>query len=57
MKLDQQPPWYVHHSDARTIIGEDVAELVCLWREKWDEVQPEDLLGNVLVQLGVITER
>ena len=26
------------------------------WREKRGEVEPEDLSGNLIVQLGVVTE-
>jgi hypothetical protein len=34
----------------------DEAALFRLWREKRDEVNPEDLSGNLLVQLGIVTE-
>jgi len=27
-----------------------------LWREKWGEAEPEDLSGNLIVQLGSATE-
>ena len=37
-------------------MGEDEAALVRLWREKRGEVEPEDLSGNLIVQLGVVTE-
>ena len=30
--------------------------LLRLWREKRGEVEPEDLSGNLIVQLGVVTE-
>src|SRR6266566_1002518 len=43
-------------SDARIIMGADEAALVRLWREKRGEVEPEDLSGNLIVQLGVATE-
>src|SRR5260370_16190733 len=43
-------------SDARIIMGQDEAALVRLWREKRGEVEPEDLSGNLIVQLGVTTE-
>jgi len=43
-------------SDARIIMGADEAALLRLWREKRGEVEPEDLSGNLLVQLGLITE-
>jgi hypothetical protein len=37
-------------------MGEDEAALVRLWREKRGEVEPEDLSGDLLVQLGTVTE-
>jgi len=43
-------------SDARSIIGEDEAALLRLWREKRGEVEPGDLSGNLIVQLGSVTE-
>src|SRR5579859_4150972 len=43
-------------SDARVIMGDDEAALVRLWREKRGEVEPEDLSGNLVVQLGAVTE-
>ena len=30
--------------------------MVRLWREKRGEVEPEDLSGNLIVQLGLVTE-
>ena len=45
---------FIGGSDARIIMGEDEAAL--LWREKRGEVEPQDLSGNLLVQLGLITE-
>ena len=47
---------FVGGSDARTIMGDDEAALLRLWREKRGEVEPEDLSGNLIVQLGVVTE-
>src|ERR1700675_557982 len=47
---------FIGGSDARIIMGNDEAALVRLWREKRDEVEPEDLSGNLIVQLGVVTE-
>src|SRR5438128_12345287 len=47
---------FVGGSDARIIMGADEAALVRLWREKRGEVEPEDLSGNLLVQLGSATE-
>jgi YqaJ-like viral recombinase domain len=43
-------------SDARIIMGSDEAALVRLWREKRGEAEPEDLSGNLIVQLGLATE-
>src|SRR5665811_1561567 len=43
-------------SDARIIMGDDEAALVRLWREKRGEAEPEDLSGNLIVQLGTATE-
>ena len=38
------------------IMGDDEAALLRLWREKRGEVEPEDLSGNLIVQLGPVTE-
>ena len=46
---------FVGGSDARTIMGDDEAALLRLWREKRGEVEPQDLTGNLVVQLGVAT--
>ncbi|MFL5235166.1 MAG: YqaJ viral recombinase family protein, partial [Microvirga sp.] len=43
-------------SDSRIIMGADEAALVRLWREKRGELELEDLSGNLIVQLGVVTE-
>ena len=43
---------FVGGSDARIIMGEDEGALVRLWREKRGEAEPEDLSGNLIVQLG-----
>ena len=37
-------------------MGEDEAALLRLWREKRGEAEPEDLSGNLIVQLGLVTE-
>jgi predicted phage-related endonuclease len=37
-------------------MGSDETALIRLWREKRGETGPEDLSGNLLVQLGVVTE-
>src|ERR1700730_5793781 len=47
---------FVGGSDARIIMGSDENALLRLWREKRGEVEPEDLSGNLIVQLGVVTE-
>ena len=47
---------FIGGSDARTIMGDDEAALVRLWREKRGETEPQDLSGNLVVQLGVATE-
>ena len=47
---------FIGGSDARIIMGEDEAALLRLWREKRGEVEPEDLSGNLIVQLGTVTE-
>ena len=47
---------FIGGSDAPIILGEDEAALVRLWREKRGEAEPEDLSGNLIVQLGSVTE-
>ena len=47
---------YIGGSDARIILGDDSEALFRLWREKRGEIEPEDLSGNLIVQLGVATE-
>jgi predicted phage-related endonuclease len=47
---------FIGGSDARIIMGNDEAALSRLWREKRGEVEPEDLSGNLIVQLGTATE-
>ena len=47
---------FIGGSDARVIMGQDEAALIRLWREKRGEVEPEDLSGNLPVQLGLVTE-
>src|SRR5712671_6574804 len=47
---------FIGGSDARIIMGSDEAALVRLWREKRGETGPEDLSGNLIVQLGTVTE-
>jgi predicted phage-related endonuclease len=47
---------FIGGSDARIIMGDDEAALLRLWREKRGEAEPEDLSGNLIVQLGSVTE-
>ena len=47
---------FIGGSDARIIMGEDEGALLRLWREKRGEVEPQDLSGNLIVQLGLVTE-
>jgi predicted phage-related endonuclease len=47
---------FIGGSDARFIMGDDEVALIRLWREKRGEIEPEDLSGNLIVQLGVVTE-
>src|SRR2546430_13767786 len=47
---------FVGGSDARIIMGSDEVALVRLWREKRGEAEPDDLSGNLIVQLGAATE-
>ena len=48
---------FIGGSDARVIMGNDEAALLRLWKEKRGEVEPEDLSGDLLVQLGSVTEQ
>ena len=48
--------YFIGGSDARIVMGDDEAALVRLWREKRGEIEPEDLSGNLVVQLGMATE-
>ena len=47
---------FIGGSDARIIMGPDEEALLRLWREKRGEIGPEDLSGNLIVQLGLVTE-
>jgi predicted phage-related endonuclease len=47
---------FIGGSDARIIMGSDEAALIRLWRAKRGEADPEDLSGNLIVQLGLVTE-
>jgi predicted phage-related endonuclease len=56
-KRDQfERRFFVGGSDARIIMGNDETALMRLWREKRGEVEPEDLSGDLIVQLGTATE-
>jgi predicted phage-related endonuclease len=48
--------YFIGGSDARIIMGDDEAALLRLWKEKRGEIEPEDLSGNLVVQLGLATE-
>jgi predicted phage-related endonuclease len=47
---------FIGGSDARIVMGSDEAALIRLWQEKRGEIEPEDLSGNLIVQLGAATE-
>jgi predicted phage-related endonuclease len=47
---------FIGGSDARIIMGSEEGALLRLWREKRGESEPEDLSGNLIVQLGTVTE-
>jgi predicted phage-related endonuclease len=53
---NSQGRYFIGGSDARIVMGNDEAALLRLWREKRGEAEPEDLSGNLIVQLGVVTE-
>jgi len=48
--------YFIGGSDARIIMGNDEGALLRLWREKRGEVEPQDLSGHLVVQLGRVTE-
>jgi predicted phage-related endonuclease len=47
---------FIGGSDARIIVGDNEAALLRLWQEKRGEAEPENLSGNLIVQLGLATE-
>jgi predicted phage-related endonuclease len=47
---------FIGGSDARIIMGTHEGALLRLWQEKRGEIEPEDLSGNLIVQLGLVTE-
>jgi predicted phage-related endonuclease len=57
-RIDAKPhrKGFIGGSDARIIMGSDEAALLRLWREKRGEIEPEDLSGNLIIQLGLVTE-
>jgi len=48
--------YFIGGSDARIVMGADEAALIRLWQEKRGELEPQDLSGNLIVQLGLATE-
>lgn len=56
LRYPQSRLGFIGGSDARIIMGQDEHELRRLWRQKRDEVQPEDFSANLIVQLGKVTE-
>src|ERR1700692_507815 len=55
-QIDRGRRSFVGGSDARIIMGDAESALARLWREKRGEAEPEDLSGNLIVQLGLATE-
>jgi predicted phage-related endonuclease len=55
-RTDAERRAFIGGSDARIIMGNDPAALLRLWQEKRGEIGPEDLSGNLVVQLGAATE-
>jgi predicted phage-related endonuclease len=47
---------FIGGSDARIVMGRDETALARLWREKRGEIEPQDLSGELIVQLGLVTE-
>ena len=47
---------FIGGPDARIIMGDDEPALIRLWREKRGDIEPQDLSGNLIVQLGTVTE-
>src|SRR5262249_9388294 len=56
LRPQQRGRYFIGGSDARVIMGSDEEALVRLWREKRGEIEAEDLSGNLVVQLGTVTE-
>jgi predicted phage-related endonuclease len=55
-RSSQDRRFFIGGSDARVIMGADETALIRLWQEKRGEAEPEDLSGNLIVQLGRVTE-
>ena len=47
---------FIGGSDARIIMGKDEKALLRLWKEKLGEAAHPDLSGELIVQLGLVTE-
>ena len=47
---------FIGGSDARIIMGSHESALLRLWQEKRGEIEPEELSGNLIVQLGLANE-
>jgi hypothetical protein len=56
MSFHNQRHYFIGGSDARIIMATNDAALVRLWPEKRGEPEPEDLSGNLIGQLGLVTE-
>jgi len=56
LSRESERRYFIGGSEARIIMGDDEAALLRLGREKRGEVEPEDHSGNLVVQLGVVTE-
>src|ERR1700709_1495475 len=56
MNISADRRTFIGGSDARIIMGTDEDGLHRLWREKRGEAEPQDLSGNLIVQLGLVTE-
>src|SRR5438128_360181 len=48
--------YFIGGSDARIVMGGDEDALIRLWQEKRGERAPPDLSGELIVQLGLVTE-
>jgi predicted phage-related endonuclease len=54
--LPDRRRYFLGGSNACIIMGPGEGALLRLWRKKRGEVEPEDLSGNLIVQLGLATE-